>query len=353
MRSYRLKSLLVLGLIVGSVGVAAMRAQTQTSTLPNPRFHHVHFNSPDPAATMALFVKAYPGFTLARFEGQDAVKTANDIYFLYNGVTTAPAAAIPDRVSAAMPQGPFWHITVGTGDLRQWLARFKQEVPDAAARILPLYTGPDGQFVEMSGDTLPGFLTTEQLAAARAAGATPTGQFSFATWIGPDGVLMESLGAMPGVMGFALFQEQPLCAVLWYERHLNGLPRAPGGRNGQPVPPPLTDANCVVPKSNVVSWPSSYKRGHVRVPASTGVSFGGFFMNWYINQEPGPLAPMRGRAVDHFAISVPDLDAWVAKLRSENVTFLQGPEPYKLGSLRAVMIEGPSREAIELVEVRN
>jgi hypothetical protein len=37
-------------------------------------------------------------------------------------------------------------------------------------------------------------------------------------------------------------------------------------------------------------------------------------------------------------------------LRREGVTFLA--EPYALGDTRAVMIEGPSREAIELVEVK-
>ena len=52
---------------------------------------------------------------------------------------------------------------------------------------------------------------------------------------------------------------------------------------------------------------------------------------------------------DHIALGVADLDAWVAKLRGEGVTFLE--EPYKLGDTRAVMIEGPSREALELVEV--
>ena len=52
---------------------------------------------------------------------------------------------------------------------------------------------------------------------------------------------------------------------------------------------------------------------------------------------------------DHIALSVADLDAWVAKLRGEGVTFLE--EPYRLGATRAVMIEGPSREALELVEV--
>jgi catechol 2,3-dioxygenase-like lactoylglutathione lyase family enzyme len=53
---------------------------------------------------------------------------------------------------------------------------------------------------------------------------------------------------------------------------------------------------------------------------------------------------------DHIALSVSDLDAWVAKLRAEGVTFLR--EPYALGGTRAVMIEGPSREALELVEIK-
>jgi hypothetical protein len=37
-------------------------------------------------------------------------------------------------------------------------------------------------------------------------------------------------------------------------------------------------------------------------------------------------------------------------LRGEGVKFLE--EPYPLGDTRAVMIEGPSREALELVEIK-
>lgn len=37
-------------------------------------------------------------------------------------------------------------------------------------------------------------------------------------------------------------------------------------------------------------------------------------------------------------------------LRAEGVTFLE--QTYKVSDYRAVMIEGPSREAIELIEVR-
>ena len=58
----------------------------------------------------------------------------------------------------------------------------------------------------------------------------------------------------------------------------------------------------------------------------------------------------RGQLQDHIALGVADLNAWIDKLRSEGVTFLE--EAYPLGDTRAVMIEGPSREALELVEVK-
>ena len=44
-----------------------------------------------------------------------------------------------------------------------------------------------------------------------------------------------------------------------------------------------------------------------------------------------------------------NLDAWMTKLRAESVKILAGP--YRLGDVRAVLIEGPSLEALELVEV--
>jgi hypothetical protein len=73
-------------------------------------------------------------------------------------------------------------------------------------------------------------------------------------------------------------------------------------------------------------------------------------LTWYMRQGERPLAGTRGHLYDHIALSVADLDPWIAKLRGEGVVFLEGP--YRLGDTRAVMIEGPSREAIELVEVK-
>ena len=85
-----------------------------------------------------------------------------------------------------------------------------------------------------------------------------------------------------------------------------------------------------------------------RAPAAA-VVFGDVALPWYMRQGDRPLVGSRGHVYDHIALSVADLDAWVAKLRSEGVRFLE--EPYTLGDTRAVMIEGPSREALELVEI--
>ena len=53
--------------------------------------------------------------------------------------------------------------------------------------------------------------------------------------------------------------------------------------------------------------------------------------------------------MDHIGLAYPNLDVVIAHLKATGVPILQGP--YKLADTRAVMIEGPSREALELVEV--
>jgi predicted enzyme involved in methoxymalonyl-ACP biosynthesis len=90
--------------------------------------------------------------------------------------------------------------------------------------------------------------------------------------------------------------------------------------------------------------------GMYRSPSVTSTAFGDVSLFWYMNQGDRPAAATRGHLMDHIALSVADLDGWIAKLRAAQVTFLE--PPYRLGDFRAVMIEGPSREAIELVEIR-
>ena len=340
-----------LALVIGSAAVAA-NAQAPAA-LPTPALHHVHMNSANPEAAIAEYTKIAPTITRLSLDGQPGFKTANNVVFLFNKVARTPPAAIQDRLTARTPQTSFWHFVFSVDNVRSALARFKTEIPNFQSRLLPLYIDSSGKTVETSFDTLPGFLTDAQLAEARARGDKPTGQGAYITWAGPEGAVIENAGmGEPGRMSiFGMFQEQPLCAVLWYQKHLNAPPPA-APQGGQAAAPPRTEANCTVTLGPTPSWPSTYKRGHFRMPPATGVNFSGVSFRWYMNQEKTPLAPMRGGVVDHFALSVADLDPWIAKLRSENVKFLQGPAPYRVGGMRAVMIEGPSKEAIEIIEVK-
>ena len=123
----------------------------------------------------------------------------------------------------------------------------------------------------------------------------------------------------------------------------------PHAARARSAAPARTEADCKVERGPERSWPSLTREGTFRVPTAA-VTFGDVMFTWYMRQGDAPLAGTRGQLYDHVALSVADLDAWIAKLRGEGVKFLQ--EAYRLGDTRAVMIEGPSREAIELVEIR-
>ena len=104
-----------------------------------------------------------------------------------------------------------------------------------------------------------------------------------------------------------------------------------------------------MPRGADKTWPALEVDGMYRTP-SVAIVFGDVSIGGYMRQGDRPLVSTRGHLADHIALSVGDLDAWVTKLRGENVKFLE--QPYKLGDTRAVMVEGPSHEALELVEVK-
>ena len=226
------------------------------------------------------------------------------------------------------------------------------------------YTGPKGATVDFSSDTFPGFLTTPQVEEAKRNGVQPTRRGGYFNWYGPDGVVMETTdGPSERYTIVGMFEEQPYCAWFWYRQHLFAADQPAGARGGaggrggaDAVRGPAQGAspsedNCRVSRGSEVSWPSTYKRGHHRVPPPQFVYFGDVTLRWYMNQEDRPLVSTRGQLMDHIALSVNDLDAWIGKLKSDKVKLLE--QPYKFGNGRALMIEGPSLEAIELVETKN
>jgi catechol 2,3-dioxygenase-like lactoylglutathione lyase family enzyme len=304
--------------------------------LPTPKFHHLHLNSTDPEAAINFYTRVFPSTSKGSWGGFVALKSPNDVMVLFDKVGRPPQSE---------PQSAIWHFGWHVTDARRSLDNYKRR---REVELLPLYTSEEGGSVLISSDTWPGQggvlgLTKAQIAEARQTGLGPPGGGGFAYMKGPDDALVEYAGDHPAERfnHVHLYQEDPLCAQLWYQKHLNAPPRA--GWGGAPV----TEADCKVPRGADRTWPALNREGMFRSPRA-GVEFGDVALIWYVNQRDKPLVGSRGQLQDHIALSVADLDAWIDKLRSEGVTFLE--ESYALGDTRAIMIEGPSREALELVE---
>jgi hypothetical protein len=323
-------------LLVSVPLLASAQGQSEAGKLPAPGFHHLHLNSTDPDAAIAFYIKQFPTSVKTTFAGYPALKIGK-VYVLFTKVSAPPPTT---------PQTAIWHFGWQVVDVRKNLATYKEN----NAPLMPLYTGDEGGSVLINSDALPGTggilgLTKTQIADAKAKGVKPAGGAGFAYLQGPDHAIIEYSGNGPfeRFSHVHMYQEDPYCAQIWYQKHLNA-----------PVTPPPagqarhTEANCKVPRGEP-TWPALEKEGTIR-QGGASVTYDDVLLTWYVRQGDKPLVGTRGHLEDHFALSVSDLDAWIAKLHKENVKFLG--KPYKLGDTRAVMIEGPSREAIELVEVK-
>jgi hypothetical protein len=312
-------------------------ALAQDAPLQPPKFHHLQLNSADPGAAIAFYVKQFPSTAKTVWEGLPALASPNNVLILFNKVKSAPDA--DPNVTA------YWHFGWSVTDSRKSLDTF-----GAQQLLVPFYTDEQGNFVGISSDTypyppgVPG-RTRAQIEDAKAQNLQPTHVAGNGYVLGPDRAIIEFTGNGPAERfdHVHMWQDDPVCAQLWYQKHLNASPR----RQRADANPPPTEANCKLPRSSEPSWPSLIQQGTYRSPAG-GVSFGDVAMNWYPNQGSRPLASSTGRLIDHVGLSVSDLNAWIGKLKSEGVTFLR--QSYKIGETRAMMIEGPSHEAIELVE---
>jgi catechol 2,3-dioxygenase-like lactoylglutathione lyase family enzyme len=323
-----------LGLAAGGLG---------QPSLPTPGFHHLHLNSVDPEAAIDFYTTAFPSTSKTTFADQPALASPNNVLVLFNKVATPPAT---------QPQTAFWHFGWHVTDVRAALDRFlKQNVT-----LLPLYTGLDNSTVFISSDTFPGTggmlgLTRAQVNNAKAKGLKPNGGAGFAYLRGPDDALVEYQGNMKAERfnHVHMFHEQPFCAQLWYQKHLN-VPVPAASAKASASQAIRTEANCRVERGPDKTLPALGADGMYRTPSVTSTLFGDVSLFWYMNQSDAPAVSTRGHLMDHIALSVSDLDAWIVKLRTGNVTFLE--QPYTLGGHRAILIEGPSREAIELIEVK-
>ena len=307
--------------------------------LPAPGFHHLHLNSVDPDAAIAFYVEQFPTSSKTSWSGFAALAAPNDVLILFTKVASPPPTS---------PQTALWHFGWHVTDTRRSLDTYTGR---KHVKLLPLYTTDEGGSVFISSDTWPGTggvpgRTKAQIAEAKAQGIQPVRKGGFGYMEGPDDALVEYAGDHPAERfnHVHMFHDDPFCAQLWYQTHLSAPAVA-----GRATPAGMTERTCQVPRGPERSWPALERQGMFRAPVAA-VVFGDVALPCYMRQDDKPLASSRGHLYDHIALSVHDLDAWITKLRGEGVRFLE--EPYRLGATRAVMIEGPSHEALELVEVR-
>jgi hypothetical protein len=317
------------------LSVRQLSGQETPSAVQPMHLHHVHLNAVNPSAAADYYLKPFAASTTrTKFNGFEAVKTGN-IYLLFTKVSTPP----PTELNG--PQTSVWHFGWNTPDSRQYNERFRA----MGLKIAQMWDAADGKLVDMSSDTLPGLPTQEQILEMRAKGVQPTREGGFGYLRGPDDALIENAqsGKVERFNHVHMYHEHPRCAMQWYATHLGA--NIPQGRGNAPATPAGGDCKQLYAPP---TWPSFAKTGFVREP-SGGVQFDDISIS--IRPWPGGgLVSTRGHIVDHWALSVGDLDATVARLKSGGVKFLEEIHPW--GSTRAAMIEGPDRIAIELVEVK-
>jgi catechol 2,3-dioxygenase-like lactoylglutathione lyase family enzyme len=322
-----------------SVENAAPRAQS--GALPAPAFHHLHLNSMNPDAAIEWYTKAFPVTSKTTWNGMPALASPNNVLILFTKV---------DQPPATQPQTAFWHFGWHVKQERVTMNRLREQ----GVTLLPLYTSDEGATVNVNSDTWPGTggvlgLTKAQIIEAKKNNVQPAGGPGFAYIRGPDDAMIEVQGDMP-VERFNhvhMYHEDPFCAQLWYEKHLNMT--LPQGRRG--APEPRTEANCKVPRGADKTWPALEVDGMYRTP-SAAIAFGDVSMGGYMRQGDRPLVSTRGHVADHVGLSVQNLDPWIAKLRSENVKLAEPLHTIGMSATRAIVIEGPSKELIEILEVR-
>jgi hypothetical protein len=175
----------------------------------------------------------------------------------------------------------------------------------------------------VSSDTWPGAAgslgrTRAEIAEANVKRIQPTHGAGFAYLEGLDGAIIEYSGNYRAERfnHVHLYQSDPYCAELWYQRHLGAqVSRATG-------PPSYTEETCKASRPER-SWPALQRESMFRMPSS--VAFDDIVLQWRIQPDDKSLVSSRGHLADHIGLSVKNLDAWIAKLRREHVKFSVHP----------------------------
>ncbi len=251
--------------------------------LPAPGFHHLHLNSVNPDAAIGFYLRQFPSTAKTSWGGFPALKSPNNVLILFTQGRQAPPT---------QPQTAIWHFGWQVTDVRRNLETYKARTD---VKLLPLYTTDEGGTVLISSDTWPGTggvlgLTKTQIADAKAAGIEPARDGGFAYMRGPDNVIVEYLGNYPAERfnHVHMFQEEPFCAQLWYQKHLNAAV-VPARTSSAPLTEADLQGRARAPTRPGRRWSG---KGSIARPTAA-VTFGDVALTWYARQGEPPLEGRR------------------------------------------------------------
>ena len=265
------------------------------------RFHHIHLNSVNPGASLNFYSTRFNG-TRERLGNAEAIR-ATHLWLLFDKAERPAPAEIVSSI---------YHLGWGAPDGRVAYDRLVDLGVD--------FETPMSELSDLLGTGSPG-----------------NGWYMYAK--GPDGELIEINRANGyDFQHFHLLSDDPLGAAEWYARHfgfpLRGAPsREPRSHNGVQVAP-LVFLNV---DGVLLAW------------FPTGAARGLYPDQW---KDRAALASPRGRVIDHFALSVTNLDATLARLEREGVRITEPPSQKLGGAFRSAFVEAPDNVQLELVDAR-
>jgi catechol 2,3-dioxygenase-like lactoylglutathione lyase family enzyme len=309
-------------------------------------FHHLHLNSSNPAEAVAYYARAFGSVSTVAVAGFQGFVTTSRLSERPGNIRVLFDKVGEDALAGASGQSAVAHIGWNVPNARRYLEQFR----GLKLEIIPMYADPE-HTIDISSDALPGYLTTQQIADARAKGASPTGKGGFLYTRGPDGVLIESYGDFPAerFTHIHMYHRDPICAQQWYARHLGATVAATHLHLGPGQTGAASEEASDPCKRRFAqpTYPAFTKDGRVREPSGY-VLFDDIGLPMWPYE--GELVSSLGHAVDHLALSVAELEPLLTRLRRSGVRVIE--DIHGWGRTRAALIEGPDRIALELVEDR-
>ena len=285
-----------------AIGLACWAQNAPAPQQQLAHFHHVHLNATDPATAINFYTSKFD-CEKASFAGLQEAVWAQKSWLLFAKVSAPPKSDVTSAI---------WHIGWGAENMQE---TYQQQLDMGTKFATPLTDISD------------------------IGGGHAIGVFFYAYVDGPDHQLIELNTTNHHHFGHIhMLSKDPIAAGEWYikEFGLTRLGRGTPSREsrmyrGFQIAPSMS---LMMDNVNIIIYPMEYAKTQWPELWKNRVDF----------------ESTRGHVTDHIGFGVDNLDATLARLKSDGVKVTDEPRSVAGGKVRFAFIEGPDHVRIELVE---